>query len=606
MRKANRTKWIGIFVIGLALMMVFGNGYADTLECSDCHDDMTIEASVHAGVVSCQSCHEDVTSEDHIEEGAKPVDCSLCHYDQAVLSPSTMHHSLGEDGPACSDCHGTHDIKSRAFSDSKISNLNIPETCGECHSDMMADYEKSIHWTYAKRGVKEAPVCTDCHLAHNYHLDTKDEFDMTVFQQETCIRCHEDPVINKKYMREGYQAVQYQDSYHGLAMMRGDKDAATCVSCHGAHKILTKEHPESTIYPENVQATCSQCHEGASATFAMSYSHKSNSESAAKIEYWVRKIYIWLLIVVLGGMALHNMLIAVSHIIRRRKKQLEGQIPIPRFTKNELVQHWLLLSTFIILAITGFMLKFPDAVWVKALIAVGVSEPVRQFIHRLSATLMTLTGLYHIYYLLATRRGRDVLVALLPNFYDLTSAVNNVLYYLGLRKERPEFDQFDYAEKMEYWALIWGTFVMGATGMILWWPMLVGDWAPVWLIKVSEIIHFYEAILATLAIVIWHWFFVLFNPETPMSFAWLDGNITIHDYKHHHGRKLRNVILEWMELRRGLITREDLTPYTKLVFDTFERYGHDPNDILDKEVEKDKELKAWINSHIEAIEVKRK
>ncbi len=597
---------ISLFGLILSLILLFGgNGYGDDFECTDCHYDISVEGSVHDGVVSCQSCHEDIADEAHIDDGAEPVDCSLCHYDQSVLSQSTMHHTLGEDGPSCTVCHGDHDIKHRGYSDSKISNLNIPETCGECHPQETEEYLKSVHWNLAKRGVKESPVCTDCHLAHNYELGESSDFDMRIFQQETCIRCHQDPVINKKYGIAGGQAVQYMDSYHGLAVARGYDRSASCVDCHQTHLILKKEHPESSINPDNVQETCASCHPKATQTFALSYSHQAATESAAKVEYWVKKIYFWFVIVVLGGMALHNIIIAISHLIRRRRKDVEKQIPIPRFTKNEVIQHWILLITFITLAVTGFMLKFPDAWWAIALTKLGINEPARQLIHRVAATIMTGAAIYHIYYLFATRRGRDVLVSLLPGPEDITSAIQNVSYYLGFAKKKPEFDQFDYAEKAEYWALIWGTIVMGATGIILWWPTLVGDWAPYWLIKVSEIIHYYEAILATLAIVIWHWFFVLFNPETKMSFAWLDGNVHISDYKHHHGKKLRRVILEWMELRRGFIRREDLTPYTKLVFDTFEKYGHDVNDVFDREMEKDKELKSWIHKRIDEMEAKR-
>jgi cytochrome b subunit of formate dehydrogenase len=83
--------------------------------------------------------------------------------------------------------------------------------------------------------------------------------------------------------------------------------------------------------------------------------------------------------------------------------------------------------------------------------------------------------------------------------------------------------------------LIWGTAVMAITGLVLWFPEFFLSWLPSWTFEVSEIIHYLEAWLATLAIIIWHWFFVIFHPERyPMSLTWLDGKITEEEMKHHH------------------------------------------------------------------------
>jgi len=589
-------RWTAILIMILQACLLYGQDF----ECLDCHDDFT-EGSVHHGVVSCGSCHEDVVDEMHMEEGAAAVDCGLCHYDQSILSKSSMHFHLGEDGPSCLDCHDYHQVKYRSYSDSRISNLQIPGTCGECHGDVVEEYMQSIHWNSAKRGIKEAPVCNDCHIAHNYHpgADPNSLIDMRLFQEETCIRCHEDPVIQKKYYKLEGQTYSYQDSYHGLAVMRGDEKAAMCVDCHGVHKILPADNPESSVHTEQIVNTCSSCHQGATFTFAHSYTHRAHNEQAQLITYWVRTIYFWLIVVVIGGMLLHNLLITFSHLARERRIRKAEMIPIPRFTNNEVIQHWLLLTTFILLAITGFMLRMPESIWAKALTAVGINEFMRQWIHRVSAILMIITGAYHVYYLILTRRGRDVLISLFPRLIDVTTALQNIAYYLGLRKNKPEFDQYDYAEKAEYWALIWGTLVMGATGFVLWFPTLVGDWAPMWFIKVAEIIHYYEAILATLAIIVWHWFFVLFNPETKMSYAWLDGKVSLHDFEHHHMRRFKYILLEWMRLKKGRIDKVEMTPYTKLVFQTLEDHKYQPDEVFNRVLEEDPKLKEWVEMNLD-------
>ena len=111
----------------------------------------------------------------------------------------------------------------------------------------------------------------------------------------------------------------------------------------------------------------------------------------------------------------------------------------------------------------------------------------------------------------------------------------NILFYLGKAKERPQFDQYDYTEKAEYWALVWGTFVMALTGFILWFPTFFTNFMPAWTVKIAETVHLYEAWLATLAIAVFHFFFVIFHPDQyPMSLTWITGRMTVESCEHHH------------------------------------------------------------------------
>ena len=141
---------------------------------------------------------------------------------------------------------------------------------------------------------------------------------------------------------------------------------------------------------------------------------------------------------------------------------------------------------------------------------------------------------------------------------------------------------------------------MGITGIVLMYPTWVGDWAPVWFVKVCEIIHFYEAILATLAIIVWHWFFVIFRPSAyPMSFAWIDGKMTLHNYSHHHRANLKNVILELYKLREEKITEDSLSNYTKLFKKTIEDEGHNIDEVVDEYLQEDPEMNMWIQSKLD-------
>ncbi len=483
---------------------------------------------------------------------------------------------------------------------STISAINLPNTCEKCHKQITEDYKKSIHWIAVKKGIRSAPSCNDCHSEHNIQaINTASKRDeMRKLQDNTCLQCHQNLLLSQRYGMENMNVKSYQDSYHGLASNRGDKKAAMCVDCHNVHSILPKDHVESSISKNNIVNTCKKCHPKASDTFSNSYSHTSQVTSAAKIEYIVKTVYFWLIVLVIGWMFLHNLLILI-HEVRLRYLKSKTEIRIPRFTKNELIQHTLLLSSFIILAITGFLLKFPDSVFGKMMYSLGLNEVIRQWVHRISALVMIGLSIYHVVYLLITSRGRDVLWGLFPRYSDLIQMKDTMLYYMHLSKKHPQYDNYNYIEKMEYWALIWGTIVMGITGLVLWFPTVVGNWAPVWFIKVSEIVHFYEAILATLAILIWHWFFVIFHPkEYPLSFTAINGKMTLHHFKDEHRLKYYHVILEFLEIEEGKRKPAKMSNYTKLFIKTVEKQGVVFAEFVQEEMEKDANLKDYIQGKL--------
>lgn len=623
------------------------------LNCSDCHNYISNNLEKHAKIrdknkiADCYLCHAEIAAEhresihgislrEGIDEAAQcwnchgsksikkvtdptsPVyptniseTCLKCHNDKKItqkfdisaISPtSTYENSVhgrsvmkNGKGATCTSCHGVHNIKNRMQPNSTISAFNLPNTCGKCHEEISEEYKKSIHWIKALKGFRMAPICTDCHNEHAITSVSNSQSkrnEIKKLQEKTCIQCHQNPNIS------GNEVMNYQDSYHGLAVLRGDKDAAMCVDCHNVHKILPASDEESSVNPANVTATCQKCHKGATEVFSKSYSHRTQSEQAATIENWVKTIYVWLIILIIGGMVAHNILIYYREVKHKREKEKKS-IRVPRFTKNEVVQHWLLLTSFILLAITGFALKYPKSGWVQLLISLGVTEPIRQIIHKTSAVVMITLSFYHLFYLISTERGREVLRKIFPTISDIRQAVQTVFYYLKLTKEKPEYDKYDYTEKAEYWALIWGTIVMGATGLILWFPTIVGDWAPIWFIKVAELIHFYEAILASLAILVWHWFFVIFRPsEYPMSFVWVDGKMTLENYKHHHRGHFKYVVLEMLKIQHENLELNKASNYTKLFIETLKNQNVDPFEVVKNQMEKDLELRNWIEDRL--------
>jgi cytochrome b subunit of formate dehydrogenase len=125
---------------------------------------------------------------------------------------------------------------------------------------------------------------------------------------------------------------------------------------------------------------------------------------------------------------------------------------------------------------------------------------------------------------------------MLPEPKDATDVVTTMRHYLGLGGPKPEFKRFTYAEKAEYWALVWGVIVMAATGIALWAKVTVGHLFPRWWLDVATAIHLYEAILASLAIVVWHFYQIFLDPDIyPMNWAWWDGKVSGHHYREEHG-----------------------------------------------------------------------
>jgi cytochrome b subunit of formate dehydrogenase len=203
-----------------------------------------------------------------------------------------------------------------------------------------------------------------------------------------------------------------------------------------------------------------------------------------------------------------------------------------RMTVNQRWQHLILLTSFIVLVITGFALKFPES-WFAHVF--GMGEHWRGIIHRVAGVVLIGAGIYHIFYLAKAREGRRLLRDLAPRPKDAFDALYTMMYYLGLRSEKPKFGRFNYAEKAEYWALVWGTALMGLTGVMIWAKVWVGDTLARWWVDIATAIHFYEAILATLAIVVWHFYQVFFDPDVyPMNWAWWDGKMPVEHYRHEH------------------------------------------------------------------------
>jgi formate dehydrogenase gamma subunit len=228
-------------------------------------------------------------------------------------------------------------------------------------------------------------------------------------------------------------------------------------------------------------------------------------------------------------MLVHNGLI----LFRKVKAHYAAEhLNIVRMDLSQRIQHFVLAFSFVVLAVTGFALKFPDS-WVARLM--GSSEPFRRWSHRVAGVVMLIAGAYHLLYLLTNRNGRKLARDFMPIKKDLADVFQNVKYLFGLSREKAKIGRFGYAEKMEYWAVIWGTIIMGATGLMIWFKIDVTRYMPRWAVDVALTIHYYEAILACLAIIVWHFYHVIFDPDVyPVNTACWNGRVSKHWVEEEH------------------------------------------------------------------------
>ncbi len=562
------------------------------LSCTDCHagaDENIDEHPLNLKPVSCEDCHpqevEDLAGSLHAElrctqchTGIHELDpensivgngdamlqmCGRCHANRDELSLAegeirpdvsqfrnlppqhsiiahyrqSAHHSVvdesGRVAATCADCHGAHDILKRTNEKSRTARSNLSDTCGRCHGEVAGLYDESVHAEGVRKGWEESPTCAGC---HNSHLvlptNSPDAYTSKLrVAEEICLSCHEDKRLIQRYGLDSYIGSTYRDSYHSMANAKGSKDAATCIDCHTTHHILRSSDPRSSTNENQVASTCGSCHPGADKTFATSYDHKSSLKTGNTINFFVKQAYVWLILLVIGGMLLHNFLTWLG-AARRAWRKRRGEEMVQRMSRGQIILHTINLLAFFTLVVTGFALRFSHIEWIQGLVS-WMSEPVRALVHRIAGVIMIGLFLAHIIRIIMGKADRRAFLAMLPRPSDIRLFKHNMRYIMLGTEERPRFGKVTYMEKMEYLALIWGTLVMILTGLILWFPEFSVQFMPGWMIKVSETIHFYEAILATLAIFVWHFFFVIFNPDIyPLDHTFIDGKMPVEEIKH--------------------------------------------------------------------------
>jgi cytochrome b subunit of formate dehydrogenase len=499
--------------------------------CTSCHDlDAGLVQGSHQEV-ECTKCHGAGHEIIEIADLASPMSpvgqlqtCGNCHQDP----PELLTNYLGSEhsrallvaglimAPSCSDCHGAHDIFAKDDPRSKISSAALPKTCGSCHQLILDTWtEMSAHGQAWLESNDEAPTCVSCHTSHAIREPTSDEQRLAF--PESCGNCHE----------EGY--FTFRDSFHGQATDLGFVTAAICSDCHTPHANLPAEDPRSSIHVDNLATTCGACHGETPAGFLSFDPHSDPADPERNLA--VHAVWLFmrgLILAVFGFFLVHDILWLQRSMVgmargEHRPASDEDQRWVQRFDRKSRRLHMIVITTFLLLALTGLPLRFHSTAWAKGLADILGGVPGSMFIHRAAALATFGYFLFHlidVLHRILVKKERGLLMgwsSMMPRWKDFTDLLAHIRYFLYLGK-RPAFDRWTYWEKFDYFAVFWGVMIIGCSGIMLWIPKLVTVVLPGWVLNVAYVIHSEEAFLAIAFIFIFHFFHTHLRPESfPMD-----------------------------------------------------------------------------------------
>jgi len=398
---------------------------------------------------------------------------------------------------------------------------------------------------------------------------------------QVCAVCHSDPAVLAAWEMDNAVA-SYTRSYHGKAALLGDEGAASCISCHvapgsNAHRMLGAEHPLSAVNPTNVANSCrsTACHPGADKALAAAAAHLELPKLRGALEFVIAAFFIILTILTFGPsmviVVLELFAIVVgrhSHADERAKRLVgalrlhpEGLRRLTRFTVSQRVQHWVLALLFVLLALTGFPMKFADQDWSRTVVRALGGLGAARLIHHWAGLALVAGALVHLIYVAWTvrQRRRQAIAAgertttwtalvSLPMWLsaqDGRKALRLLAYLLFLRADRPAFGRFSVKEKFEYIGVFWGVVLLGLTGAMLWGEQLTSRVLGGRVLNIALIAHTYEAFLAIIHVGILHIANVMLAPNVfPLSPATITGRTPPAELAEGHAEMVAQVARE--------------------------------------------------------------
>ncbi len=518
--------------------------------------------SVH-GKLDCLDCHHDIEQVPHKKDGLEKVNCVECHLNlgagtsperkswldkdevNIVLQTKRYSHSIHansnlKNNAGCADCHTGHYVYPSDQSKASTYKLNAPAMCGTCHEKALKEYRMSIHGQTLKTPWKgDSASCTDCHSAHQ--IAKTEQVDAHRVVTEHCGKCHQREV-------ESYMATT-----HGQLAWLGHEDVARCQDCHQAHTTHKIDDPDANISPTNILNTCKTCHKKAGANFTQFRAHRDigNYERNPEL-WWFSRIMVGLVIAVLIFFYSHSVLWFYRELKTRPVTWVKAggksyPVRIPRIKHNSgqhfqrfswywRANHWALALSVMTLVFTGMVVMYPGTAWAMNVVSFFGGWASLGIIHRIAAVIFLLAvfghGLVMIIRLVRDPNfrwfGPD---SLLPRWQDAKDMAAQFRWFFG-KGEAPRFDRWTYWEKFDYWAVYWGAFVIGLSGIILWFSDTLSAILPGWVFNLAILAHGVEAFLAVTTLFVVHFFNNHFRPSKfPLDTVMFTGSWDLEELK---------------------------------------------------------------------------
>ena len=511
---------------------------------------------------TCASCHSNagVTKEYKLTNPE-----AAAHYNDSIHGEALLKMGLIV-APSCNDCHGVHDIMRSVDRASPIHHANIGKTCGKCHVGVEKTYNSSVHGQIMAQGEQKAPICTDCHSAHEIEKPKNGHF--KAVSDQRCGRCHQDSLTH------------YRDTYHGKAMALGRPnvaaEVAACYDCHGHHDVLPPSNPASRLSKANITATCQQCHPDATPSFAQYQPHANPLDGEKYPALHVTFVFMTALLLgvfaFFGGHTVFWLFRSAFLYFHDSKKFREAKVVAQeddemytRFEPFERFLHFLVVTSFLLLVVTGMPLKFYYTDWAKAMFAMLGGAETARALHHFGAIITFLyfglhlaslairawkgraylrdsaTGKFQVKRVWSVLLGPDSMV---PTWQDLKDFLAHNRWFFG-KGEKPQFDRWTYWEKFDYFSVFWGVAIIGLSGLIMWFPEEFSYFFPGWIINIALLVHSDEALLAAGFIFTIHFFNTHFRLEKfPMDTVIFSGRISKTEMLHERRRWYDRLVAE--------------------------------------------------------------
>ena len=530
-------------------------------------DTDTFKQSVH-GDNRCTDCHNDIEEVPHRKSGISTVDCVTCHEklaeDDTVASKKrnsifggpppkkvvtytkeykvSAHGDQGlKNNAKCATCHTAHYVFPSDDKRAKTHRLNSPDVCGSCHEKALKEYRQSMHGAALKRPWKgDSATCTDCHSSHQINDITKLSAHHVI--TEGCGNCHEAELAG------------YMESPHGQLAWHGGNKAPKCVDCHDSHTITHANNEASPVNQKNLVKTCQKCHEMANENFVKYHPHGTTQDFEKYPYLWILGKVMWtLVIIVLLFFYTHSVLwfwrekkerpIVYQHSesrsypVRIKPEKKHSGIYYQRFKWYWRMNHWLLALSLMFLVLTGMVVMYPSTAWAMALVPLLGGSEMLNDLHHWAGIIFLLAIFGHAAVVLVrifTSKdkfdwfGPD---SLLPRKKDWADMKGQFMWYFG-KGTQPRFDRWTYWEKFDYWAVYWGAFVIGSSGILLWFYEEIGPYIPGWIFNLATLAHGLEAFLAVLTLFVVHFFNNHFRPaKFPLDTVMFTGVWDLEELK---------------------------------------------------------------------------